>query len=106
MSVVSVTPIISQKGSKEASAASWVDHLAEAMSSMPALQDNVLVDDRDRLTIGKRVMEAKKSGYPFIIVVGKRACEMMPMFEFVDTKQEESHFVSHKMLMNWARKLV
>lgn len=95
-----------KKGSKEAGAASWVDHLAEAMNSMPALKDDVVVDDRDRLTIGKRVMEAKKSGYPFIIVVGKRACEMMPMFELLDYSQEESQFVSHKMLMNWARKLV
>lgn len=80
--------------------------MAEALNSMPALKDDVLVDDRDRLTIGKRVMEAKKSGYPFIIVVGKRACEMIPMFELLDTSEEESQFVSHKMLMNWARKLV
>lgn len=80
--------------------------MAEALNSMPALKDDVLVDDRDRLTIGKRVMEAKKSGYPFIIVVGKRACEMIPMFELLDTSVEESQFVSHKMLMTWARKLV
>lgn len=77
-----------------------------AMNSMPALQDDVVVDDRDRLTIGKRVMEAKKSGYPFIIVVGKRACEMVPMFELMHSSQEESQYISHKMLMNWARKLV
>lgn len=79
--------------------------MAEVMSSMPVLQDEVVVDDRDRLTIGKRVMDAKKSGYPFIIVVGKRACEMVPMFELLDCVNEESQFLSHRMLMNWIREL-
>lgn len=79
--------------------------MAEVMSSMPALQDEVVVDDRDRLTIGKRVMEAKKSGYPFIIVVGKRACEMVPMFELLDCINDKSLFLSHRMLMNWLREL-
>ncbi|MPC39196.1 putative proline--tRNA ligase, mitochondrial [Portunus trituberculatus] len=94
-----------KRGSKEASSALWVDHLAEVMSGMPDLQDEVLVDDRDRLTIGKRVMEAKQTGYPFIIVVGKRACEMVPMFELLDCTMGKSEFLSHKMLMNWVRKL-
>lgn len=94
-----------KKGSKEASSALWVDHLAEVMSGMPGLLDEVVVDDRDRLTIGKRVMEAKQSGYPFIIVVGKRACEMVPMFELLDCTTGKSEFLSHKMLMNWVREL-
>ncbi|KAG0719664.1 putative proline--tRNA ligase, mitochondrial [Chionoecetes opilio] len=94
-----------KKGSKEGGAASWVGHLAEVLSSTSALQDEVVVDDRDRLTIGKRVMEAKKSGYPFIVVVGKRACEMVPMFEVLDCVNDESQFLSHKMLMSWASQL-
>lgn len=98
--------ITSQKGSKEAGSAFWVEHLAEAMDSIPTLKDDVVVDDRDRLTIGKRVMEAKRSGYPFIIVVGKRSCELVPMFELLDSSQEESQFVTHRTLMNWARRLV
>lgn len=83
-----------------------MEHLAETMNCMPALQDDVVVDDRDRLTIGRRIMDAKKSGYPFIIVVGKKACEAVPMFELLDSSQGESKFLSHKMLMNWASKLV
>lgn len=72
---------------------------------MPGLQDEVMVDDRDRLTIGKRVLEAKKTGYPYTIIVAKRACEAVPMFELLDCASEESQFLSHRMLMDWVRGL-
>ncbi|XP_046975408.1 probable proline--tRNA ligase, mitochondrial [Vanessa cardui] len=45
------------------------------------LRDDVLVDDRHGLTIGKRLMMADRIGYPFIIVCGRSALETPPRYE-------------------------
>lgn len=46
--------------------------------------NNVLIDDRINLTIGRRYFEAKKNGYPFIIVLGKKTLETQPLVELTD----------------------
>ena len=51
---------------------------------MAHFSDDVLVDDRGSLTVGKKLMEAKKTGYPYIVVVGKRSVEPVPVFEVHD----------------------
>lgn len=56
---------------------------------------DVIVDDRTNLTIGKRIIEARRSGYPYIVVVGKKSTESSPVFEILDlnkTKQLEFGF--------------
>ncbi len=47
-----------------------------------------MIDDRTNLTIGKRLMEAKKFGYPFIIVIGGKTAEC-GKFELHQLDQEE-----------------
>ncbi|XP_042242439.1 probable proline--tRNA ligase, mitochondrial [Homarus americanus] len=94
-----------KKGSKEASAVSWVAHLADVISSIPGFEDDVIVDDRDTLTIGKRVMKAKEAGYPLIIVVGKAACQDIPLFEVINTKNNDSQILSHKLLSGYLREI-
>lgn len=42
-------------------------------SSCKALAGEVFVDDRLTMTIGKRVIEARKLGIPFIIVIGSKS---------------------------------
>lgn len=37
------------------------------------LHDEIVVDDRCSLTIGKRVLEAKRFGYPVVVVIGPKA---------------------------------
>lgn len=70
-----------QEGSKEeATTKHFVDKLYQALDQNK-LSDSIIVDDRRQLTIGKRIMEAKKFGYPLIIVVGGKAAEEDPMFE-------------------------
>ncbi|XP_026496063.2 probable proline--tRNA ligase, mitochondrial [Vanessa tameamea] len=44
-------------------------------------RDDVLVDDRHGLTIGKRLMMADRIGYTFIIVCGRSALETPPRYE-------------------------
>lgn len=59
-------------------------HLADRIEDMAHFSDDVLVDDRGSLTVGKKLMEAKKTGYPYIVVVGKRSVEPVPVFEVHD----------------------
>lgn len=98
--------LIFQKGSKEAKAVSWVDHLAQVISNIPSLQDDVIIDDRETWTIGKRVLEAKKTGYPIIIVVGKKACELVPLFEVIDVIKESTENLTQRQVLEYLREYV
>lgn len=43
---------------------------------------DLVIDDRTNLTIGKRLLEARKMGYPFIVVVGEKAAsDIRPQIE-------------------------
>ncbi|XP_011762634.2 probable proline--tRNA ligase, mitochondrial isoform X3 [Macaca nemestrina] len=71
-----------KKGSKEEAASELIgqlcDHITEAV---PQLHGEVLLDDRTHLTIGNRLKDANKFGYPFVIIAGKRALEDPAHFE-------------------------
>lgn len=43
--------------------------------------DDILLDDRTNLTIGKRLMDCKKLGFPKIIVIGNKIMNENPKFE-------------------------
>lgn len=49
-----------------------------------SFKNDVIVDDRTNLSIGRRLAEAKRVGYPLIIVIGKKAVEDIPRFEVYD----------------------
>lgn len=48
---------------------------------------DVILDDRSSLTVGKKLLEAKRTGYPYIVVVGKKSVLDLPMFELHYTNQ-------------------
>lgn len=75
----SVCIIPPKDGSKEESS---VRHLTEDIYHQ---LDDAVVDDRTSMTIGKRLMEAKKLGIPHIIVIGAKAAESEPKVELIDT---------------------
>lgn len=80
--------VSSQSGSKEAAALPWQEHLASAIiQRLPGLHDDVILDDRGSLSIGTRVTEARKTGYPLILVAGKRSLEDVPKFELIDNSR-------------------
>nr|CAD7567633.1 unnamed protein product [Timema californicum] len=83
----SVCIIPPKDGSKESSVSHLSEHLYESLHSSTPFEDDVLVDDRSQWTIGRRLFEAKKTGYPFIVVVGKKATEVEPLFEVYDLLQ-------------------
>lgn len=73
-------------------------HLAE---TVPHLRENVLFDDRTTMTIGRRQLEARRMGYPYIIMLGKRATESPPMFEMYKTNSNETVFLSESELLKF-----
>ena len=48
---------------------------------------DVVFDERPTATIGKKLLEAKRVGYPFIIVAGKSSTNTIPLFELHDLNQ-------------------
>ncbi|XP_052902478.1 probable proline--tRNA ligase, mitochondrial [Anopheles moucheti] len=66
-----ITP---KAGSKEESQASpWVVKLYNDLQMMKHCKGEVIVDDRTQLTIGKRLLDARKMGYPIVVIVGSKA---------------------------------
>ena len=67
-------------GSKEAEAGAWLlQEICQGAESL--LGEDVMLDDRAKLTVGKKLREAKKTGYPFIILFGKKCLDQDPMLE-------------------------
>lgn len=57
-----------KKGSKEEAASELTGHLYDHITeAVPQLRGEVLLDDRTHLTIGYRLKDANKFGYPFVI---------------------------------------
>ncbi|NWU77672.1 SYPM protein, partial [Onychorhynchus coronatus] len=67
------------------------NHLAEAL---PHLAGDSVLDDRTHLTIGKRLKDANKLGYPYVVIAGKRACEDPPIFEVWNQNAGEVLFLT------------
>lgn len=95
-----ITP---KKGSKEENVKRWVSPLLENFSDIPLLKDNVIVDDRDWMTLGKRVMEARRVGYPLVIVLGKKAANDVPTFELINSYTRETNMFSQIQLLQYLR---
>ncbi|KAB7505327.1 putative proline--tRNA ligase, mitochondrial [Armadillidium nasatum] len=70
-----------KRGSKEECASHWCYHLEYLINEIANYKDEVVVDDRLKLTVGKRYNYAKEFGFPIIIIVGKSAVNRIPMFE-------------------------
>ena len=43
--------------------------------------DDMIADDRGKLTVGKKLREARKTGYPYLVVAGKGVLEENPLLE-------------------------
>ncbi|KAK2724308.1 probable proline--tRNA ligase, mitochondrial isoform X2 [Artemia franciscana] len=86
-------------GSKEEAATSFVDDIEKRLSKSKEYNGDILIDDRTNLTIGKRFMEAKKTGYPFIVIVGKNALDQTPKFELENLVKQTNEQLTFDQLM-------
>lgn len=89
-----------KKGSKETAATEIVEKLYDdIMEAVPQLRGEVLLDDRTHLTIGNRLKDANKLGYPFVIIAGKRALEDPAHFEVWSQNTGEVVFLTKEGVM-------
>ncbi|CAO1443342.1 unnamed protein product [Diamesa tonsa] len=97
--------IISPKnGSKEEPIVQhYVSEIYNSLNNMLNLNDSIVVDDRQSFTIGKRFLDAKKLGYPLIIVVGAKACEHDPKFEIYLTNENQTTHLNYNDLVCFIR---
>ncbi|OWA51432.1 putative proline--tRNA ligase, mitochondrial [Hypsibius exemplaris] len=98
-----ITP---KAGSKEASAGGLLAmQAAVKLDQLPQGNGEVVVDDRDDLTIGRRLKDAQKSGYPMIVVVGKTALDEVPKIEmhYQEGDQDRSMILSLDELLDLFR---
>jgi prolyl-tRNA synthetase len=68
------------------------------------LGDDVAVDDRGSMTIGKRLLEMKKLGIPFILVIGSKACDENPTIEVHNLARNEISHLSVSEALNYVLK--
>lgn len=91
-----------KEGSKESIITNQIaKNIENILSNEPLLHNDILVDDRTSLTIGKRLFEARRMGYPFIIVVGDLAAQNPPIYEMFDLIKNERHNFSQDQLLNY-----
>lgn len=69
------------------------------------MQD-VILDDRMTTTVGKKLMEAKRVGYPYIIVVGKKSLQPVPLVELHDLNQNTQNVYTVAELFDYLKQTV
>lgn len=95
--IIIITP---KEGSKEEAATKTLgDQLYGAFNAI--YRDDVIVDDRINMTIGKRVFEAKRTGYPVIVVIGSKATDpVAPKFELIELACNRTSLVTQPELLS------
>ncbi|KAI7807987.1 probable proline--tRNA ligase, mitochondrial [Triplophysa rosa] len=90
-----------KKGSKAQEATRISEDLAQSLgNSLANLKGEVVLDDRTQMTIGKRLKDAKILGYPYVVVVGQKALEDLPIFEVLRQRSGETMFLSKEGLVD------
>lgn len=93
-----------QSGSKEEPfTQNLTERLYQMLESIPGLENDILVDDRTTLTIGRRYLEARRMGYPFIVVIGKKAIEKPALYEINDIKLNSQLHLNETALTSYIR---
>lgn len=79
------------------------EKLYNLIESLPQLENDVLLDDRTSLTIGRRFLDARKMGYRFIVVIGRKAVEETALFEITDVKLNSQLYLNETALVNYIK---
>lgn len=78
-----------KEGSKEEKLVEkFASELYSELDKFEILKNSVLIDDRNSMTIGKRLLDAKKFGFPYCIVVGGKTADA-GKFELHELGHEE-----------------
>ncbi|RWS09381.1 putative proline--tRNA ligase: mitochondrial-like isoform X1 [Dinothrombium tinctorium] len=71
-------------------------HLSDNM-----FYDDVIIDDRSHLTIGRRMNDNKLWGIPYIVVVGKKALNETPKVEMISAYNNESFEMTQSEIIDY-----
>ncbi|RVE73533.1 hypothetical protein OJAV_G00032320 [Oryzias javanicus] len=95
-----------KKGSKVEEAAVLAEELVDSLGEvLPRLRGEIVLDDRTQMTIGKRLKDAGRLGYPYVIVVGEAALQKPPTFEVICQQTGETLFLSKDGLLDLLGKI-
>lgn len=96
-----VCVVLPKKGSKVDKATVIAEELVQTLTdTLPRLRGEVVLDDRTQMTIGRRLKDASKLGYPYVVVVGQGALEEPPRFEVICQQTGETMFLSKEGLLD------
>ncbi|KAL1129621.1 hypothetical protein AAG570_012566 [Ranatra chinensis] len=98
-SVVIITPKAGSHGAY--SCGDLGNQIYSRLNCMQHLSEDVLLDDRDNLTIGKRVWHARRTGYPYLIVIGEKATLQPPTVELLDVAHDSVKYLSYPDLIQF-----
>ncbi|XP_074524517.1 putative proline--tRNA ligase, mitochondrial [Halichoeres trimaculatus] len=95
-----------KKGSKMDEATVVAEELVHTLGeALPQLRGEVVFDDRTQMTIGKRLKDASRLGYPYVIVVGQGVLEEMPRYEVICQQTGETMHLSKDGLIDLLRRV-
>ncbi|XP_054836745.1 probable proline--tRNA ligase, mitochondrial isoform X2 [Eublepharis macularius] len=90
-----------KRGSKEEKGAALLEALYDSVAeAVPHLKDEIVLDDRTHLTIGKRLKDANKLGYPYVIIGGKKALDDHSLFEVWNQNTGETLFLTREAIVD------
>lgn len=96
-----------QRGSKEESKTEQLaENLYQLLQEIPSLVNNILIDDRNTLTIGRRYLEARRVGYPYVVVIGKKATEDPAIYEIYDINKNVQMNFNQNALLSYLKQNV
>lgn len=91
-----------KNGSKEEKVVgNLCNELYTLTQQIPGLCDNVIIDDRSEMTVGNRLLRAKKTGYPYIVVIGKSAAASPCLLELHDLNKNQCLHLSKSDLLHY-----
>jgi prolyl-tRNA synthetase len=96
-----------KEGSKEEAVVKNLgDEMYQSLSTSTSLSNDVILDDRTHMTIGKRLKECKKLGFPFIIVIGSKSIESNPTVEVHNLRANTVNDMSSSDAINYVAKSI
>lgn len=96
--------ILPKKDSKEdkGKGTDFATHLAKLIGDR--FEEDVLIDDRSNLTVGKRLLTAKAIGIPFVIVAGRNIIDTVPKFEMINAYRGEEMLLTQAETLHYLQK--
>ncbi|XP_067677971.1 probable proline--tRNA ligase, mitochondrial [Haliotis asinina] len=74
------------------------EDLSDQLNTMANLSGEIIIDDRTHMTVGKRLYEARRLGYPYIVVIGKKALDTDAQYEVIHNLNKEPVFLSRDQI--------